>query len=143
MLSYTANCLCRDVTLTLELPTTLESHSARVCDCDFCTQRNLCYLSDVEGRLYVQFKTPYTTQQQGSNQASFLTCAHCSSVVAVVLETEGTYRGAVNVTLFSECSAMQAAIIVSPKQLSAEEKRQRWANVWMPVTLRVGIDNRT
>lgn len=140
MFSYTANCLCRDVTLTLELPTTLESHSARVCDCDFCTQRNLCYHSDVAGRLYVQFKTPYTTQQQGSNQATFLTCAHCSSVVAVVLETEGTYRGAANVTLFAERSAMQAAIIVSPKQLSAEEKRRRWASVWMPVIIQSSVD---
>ena len=140
MFSYTANCLCHDVTLTLALPTTLESHSARICDCDFCTKRNLRYLSDAEGRLYVQFKTPYKTQQQGSNQAMFLTCAHCSSVVAVVLDIEGTCKGAVNVTLFKECNAMQEGIVVSPKQLSAEEKRQRWVSVWMPVTLQMDVE---
>ena len=140
MFSYSANCLCGDVTLTLELPTAIESHSARVCDCDFCTERHLSYLSDVGGRLQVQFKTAYKTQHQGSNQAEFLTCALCSSVVAVVLKMEGAYKGAVNVSLFKECIAMQAASVVSPKKFGAAEKRQRWASVWMPVSLEIDVD---
>jgi hypothetical protein len=133
-------CLCGRVVFSIELPEQLEKYSPRACDCDFCTRRSISYLSHPGGVLEIECSEPFDVIQQGSNQAMFLSCADCGSVVAVVHQLDGSLKGAVNAVLLKEFERLQEPIIVSPRLLSPEEKRIRWEGIWASV--RVNGQNR-
>lgn len=133
----TGHCNCRAISIKMRLSRPLADYQPRQCDCDFCTQRGILYLSDVDGFIAITVKTPVVVLTQGSQQAEFLQCTHCQTVVAVKYQTEKICLGAVNVALFSERSLMQQPLPVSPKQLPASEKLQRWLQLWTPLQLSV------
>lgn len=128
-------CLCGQTQITLRLTNALSEYSPRACDCDFCTERKIHYLSDAKGALYIHFSAPYAVLKQGSNQAEFLTCSGCGMVIAATLRDGNQVRGALNAHVLEAHEHLLPPVVVSPKQLSAEEKRQRWSEVWMPVKI--------
>lgn len=130
MISSIGQCSCGQTTIRISLPETLEQYSPRVCDCDFCTSRNVSYLSDPNGELEIESIKPLNIQKQGSNQASFITCNCCKSVIAASLQLNNRLVGALNSTLLSNFSLLQEPTVVSPKTLGAKEKTDRWQTVW-------------
>jgi len=129
----TGTCSCGQTKVKLSLPETLNNYSPRACDCDFCTSRNISYLSHPDGTLEIESIKPLAEQRQGSNQASFITCYYCKSVIAASLQLESSLLGALNSSLLSNFSLLQEPTIVSPKALEAEEKVERWQTVWLNI----------
>ena len=131
----TGKCSCGEVNLHLDLPNKLNTYEPRACDCDFCIERNIVYLSDSKGKLTIHSKTKLQTNQHGSEQASFLSCNTCNNVVAVVCKIGDVLKGAVNATLFKDFQQMKKPHVVSPKLLSAQEKLDRWSKLWLTVKI--------
>ena len=133
--TYTGSCPCQNVHFSLLLPLTLESYQARKCDCDFCMQRNVSYLSDPDGQLDIYSSTPLAKNRQGSEQAVFLSCTHCQTLIAATCPFPAGLKGAINSTLITGQEQLKPAVDVSPKQLNSEEKLRRWRAVWLAVTI--------
>ena len=133
-------CFCGKTVFSIELPEQLEKYSPRECDCDFCTRRNISYLSHPGGVLDIECSEPFEVIQQGSNQAMFLSCAGCGTVVAAAHQLDGSLKGAINAGLLDEFERLQEPIIVSPRLLDPEEKLARWESIWS--SMRVNGQNR-
>ncbi|HEY5715384.1 MAG TPA: hypothetical protein VIS54_03140, partial [Psychromonas sp.] len=70
-----------------------------------------------------------------SNQATFLSCSKCLTVLCVAFISETVCIGAVNATLLTEKKVLKTPISISPKQLAASEKIKRWAALWAPLKI--------
>lgn len=140
--TYFGQCRCGQAKLTIKLPKPLCEYQSRACDCDFCTSRNISYLSDPESQVEIISDIPLLQSQQGSNQATFLSCNQCHSVLAVALIEKDMSLGTINVNLIQTSEPLQAPVIVSPQRLSASERKQRWKMLWgqlkLPCTVRSG-----
>jgi len=135
VLSNFGKCSCGETNVKISLPETLDQYSPRACDCDFCVSRSISYLSHPDGELEIESIAPLEVQRQGSNQASFITCNSCKSVIAASLQLENKLVGAINSTLLSDSSLLQKPTIVSPKQLGAKEKVERWQTLWLNIKI--------
>ena len=133
VISSIGKCSCGQTKVKLSLPETLDHYSPRACDCDFCLSRNISYLSHPDGELKIESIEPLHVQQQGSNQASFITCNCCKSVIAASLQLESGLIGALNSTLLSNFALLHEPTVVSPKALEAKEKIDRWQAVWLNI----------
>ncbi|WP_269619987.1 hypothetical protein [Zhongshania sp. BJYM1] len=131
---FAGHCQCSEVQLSLSLPKHVDHYTPRACDCDFCLSRDASYLSDPDGRLQITAFSPLNITKQGSEQALFLSCARCCSLVAVVYPFTDGLKGAVNATFLSEVNH-QRSIPVSPKQLSPDDKYRRWQDMWLTVSI--------
>lgn len=140
VISSIGKCSCGQTKVKLSLPETLDQYSPRACDCDFCISRNISYISHPDGELEIESTEPFDIQKQGSNQASFIICSCCKSVIAGTLQIENNLIGALNSTLLSNYSLLQKPTTVSPKTLEAKEKVERWKTVWLKV--KVNRNNR-
>lgn len=141
-MDYYATCLCQSVQLELSLPNAIEQYKPRACDCDFCQQHHLAYISDSDGTLRIEAKVELGFLKQGSGQASFVQCSQCEQVVAVTYKTEKELKGAVSAALFAGQYRLGQYQSASPKLLSAQEKRERWATLWMSVVIEKSADAR-
>jgi len=128
-------CSCGQCNIKLRLPDPLSKYSPRACDCDFCIANNISYLSHPNGELNIESIEKLEIQKQGSNQANFITCNKCKTVIAVALEYEGKLIGALNASLLSDFSLLQHPTTVSPKKLTAVEKIDRWKAVWLNIKI--------
>ena len=142
--TYRGHCRCGNIVYQLRLPQSLSRYTSRVCDCDFCQQRHAQYISDANGLLDIKHSASLNVRVQGTEQANFLCCAHCDELIAVTcefkLDEQTETRGAINLNSTSQEAltpqiTLKPATSVSPKTLSASERRDRWQQVWMPVTL--------
>jgi len=129
-------CGCGAVKIKLTLPNTLGDYAARACDCDYCIERNVAYVSDPTGSLEITSDENLKVDQHGSEQAKFLSCKHCNEMIAVTYEFDDLVKGAANANLLSEVDTMKQAEVVSPKLLSATEKVTRWRKLWLDVTVK-------
>lgn len=134
---YAGGCHCGALRWQLASATPLPALTPRACDCDFCTRHRAEWVSDPDGRLRIEVDGARLQRfRQGAGQADFLLCRDCGVLVAVIARTDdGRQRGAVNRQAFDERDALGMAVPVSPKQLSADDKRSRWAQIWTPVEL--------
>lgn len=138
---YAAKCSCGSVKLDIQLSDELKYYQIRMCDCDFCSARHIGYLSDPAGKSQIASNTALQKERQGSNQADFVSCASCKSVIAVVWQVDpsqaetGHYIGAINAKALFRDEQLGQTVTVSPKQLTAKEKTTRWQALWMPITI--------
>ncbi len=135
MITSRGKCSCGKTRVTIHLPETLDQYSPRQCDCDFCVSRNISYLSHPDGELAIESKEPLEKQHQGSNQADFITCNHCKTVIAAALQLENKLIGALNASLLLNSSSLKKSTVVSPKVLSPKEKVERWKTVWLKIEI--------
>lgn len=132
---YTGKCSCARVHLLLCLPKALHCYAPRTCDCNFCLEHRISYLSDPQGRLTVNCSSPLVELKQGSQQASFLSCCHCQAVVAVTVASIKGTKGALNANLLDLKTSLLASLTVSPKTLTGAQKMTRWNDKWMHTTI--------
>lgn len=133
MYQYRATCNCGNVTVEFSCPQNISRYASRKCDCDYCVQRGIEYLSDPKGQVTFISKSPLQHEKQGSEQATFLLCATCQVVVGVCYIDTDVSIGSINITIFEQFKALQESVIVSPKRLEKVEKVQRWRDVWSPL----------
>jgi hypothetical protein len=93
-------------------------------------QRGIEYLSDPQSQITFISKSSLSYEKQGSEQASFLLCGKCQSVVGVGYIDEGVSVGSVNARLLDEFDNLQGSVIVSPKTLDKTQKVRRWRELW-------------
>lgn len=130
---HSGQCECGQTKVKIRLPDSLCEYNPRACDCDFCLARGITYLSHPDGELAIESDMPLEIQKQGSNQASFITCTQCKTVIAASLQQSGRLIGALNAQLLSDFSQLQPAVTVSPKKLDASEKVARWQTLWLNI----------
>jgi hypothetical protein len=135
MLDNTGTCECGKVEITMSLPDVLASYTPRQCDCEFCTSRGICFLSHPDGKLRIQTVRPLDIAKQGSNQASFLTCSYCKTVIAASIQLSNNVIGALNAKLLSNFYLLQKPVVVSLKNLEAKEKISRWQSNWCNIKI--------
>ncbi|MEO0973852.1 MAG: aldehyde-activating protein, partial [Pseudomonadota bacterium] len=82
--------------MRIALPKPLPGYTARACDCDYCCAREAAYLSAGDASIEVRSDAGLRRDRQGSEQAQFLSCSACDSLMAVVCETDEGLIGAVN-----------------------------------------------
>ncbi|MCO7225346.1 hypothetical protein [Pleionea sp. CnH1-48] len=132
---YRGHCHCGYTQIALHLPQPLDHYEPRRCDCDFCVSRNISYLSAPTGLIEISADTPLDTLHQGSQQADFLACPQCKTVIAATFKNDVMRIGSLNAQLLIEHDKLRPSISVSPQQLSAEEKLSRWQQLWSKVVL--------
>ncbi|WP_196157178.1 aldehyde-activating protein [Reinekea sp. G2M2-21] len=134
-MEYQAECSCGQVKVSIRLPQPIEEYQARECDCDFCVRYGLAYISDANGTISFAPIQSMNQLKQGSGQATFWQCSHCTDFVAVTHDCNGVERGAVVKALFANKHKLKPSITVSPRQLQPKEKPIRWSAVWSRVVL--------
>lgn len=138
MHAVTGTCRCGAVSCNIQLPQPPSSYAPRRCDCDFCTSRDLLYLSDPNGQLHISANSALTRLKQGSEQAEFLACSQCQTVVAVCYREAEICVGAINASLLQPQHPFAAAMIVQPRLLAADSKTERWKQLWTPLVVEEG-----
>lgn len=135
MITSIGKCKCGEIEFTVKLPEHLGKYSPRSCDCDFCISRNISYLSHPKGKLNIKSFSSLEIQKQGSNQADFITCTNCKSVIAVSVLLNKRLIGSLNSTLLLDSELLKEPTIVSPKLFTPQEKLDRWELLWLPITV--------
>ena len=130
MHQYFGKCGCGNVVIQFSSPKEISSYTSRKCDCDYCMQRGIEYLSDPHSQITFIAKTPLKHEKQGSEQATFLLCAKCQTVVGVGYLNEGLSVGSLNARLLDEFDNLQKSVVVSPKTLDKTQKVRRWRELW-------------
>jgi len=64
-----------------------------------------------------------------------LFCPDCGNTLGATLQNVSETIGVVNGALLDEVNRLPMPQIVSPKKLSAEEKRIRWLSIWTPTKI--------
>ena len=64
-----------------------------------------------------------------------LFCPSCGNMLGASLENDSQIIGVMNGALLDEVNRLPLSQIVSPKKLSADEKRTRWLSLWTPTKI--------
>ncbi len=126
-------CACGAVAVQVGLGREPAAYSPRACDCDFCCERGAAWLSDRAGflRLRTDAGRGLRIERQGSEQAEFLSCAACGTLLAVRWrDGDGHAYGAVNARTLVRRDEFAREQGASPKLLEAAEKTVRWKALW-------------
>jgi hypothetical protein len=132
MIQAKEKCVCVTIELDIEFNQDLKSLVPRKCDCDFCCENNLVYISDPLGKvkLSVGEIDDFQIVRQGSQTADFLSCKQCNNILLVVYQDNEKTFCALNYQLLDNKIYFNKVITVSPKLLSPKEKQARWKQVW-------------
>ena len=132
MNSIKGGCACGNIQYQAELSKAPTEYHPRACDCDFCTKHAAAYISDPNGKLYIQIKQPEAVSyyQQGTKLAEFMICKYCGILSNVLWRSpQGLVFGSINSrsveqTVFAEAQA------VSLTAAKPEESIARWESLW-------------
>jgi hypothetical protein len=125
-------CYCGNIRLTVSLSRDLSAYSPRACDCDFCRKHGAVYVSDPQGVLRIQITAAGQVNRfrQGSNTAEMLLCRQCGVLVGALYQEEHRLFGTLNANALDCRTAFGPEQCVSPKSLAADQKVQRWRDIW-------------
>lgn len=132
---HRGECQCGHVKIELTLSMPLDQYTPRQCDCDFCTGYDTAYLSDPKGLIDIHAGSTLIRKQQGSDQAEFLVCNDCDTLIAAVYSKEHSLIGALNYSTLDSKDLFNSPQSASPKLLAAGEKLERWKKLWMDINL--------
>jgi hypothetical protein len=135
---YSGKCSCGEVTIQFSSPQKISNYKSRRCDCDYCMQRGIEFLSDSQSQITFISKRPLCHERQGSEQATFLLCLNCHNVVGVCYINKNICVGSLNSRLLEQYDHLQDTVTVSPKKLSNVKKLGRWIDMWSQVKIIVG-----
>ena len=127
-------CYCGNIRLTVSLSRDPSAYSPRACDCDFCRKHGAAYVSDPQGELRIQITEAGQVNRfrQGSNTAEMLLCRQCGVLVGALYQEEHQLFGTLNANALDCRAAFGSEQSVSPKLLAADQKVQRWRDIWFP-----------
>lgn len=128
--TYLGSCQCNRIEVKIELTQEIDNYAPRACDCDFCMAHNAQYISDPKGQITISPKDHLVVKKHGSEQAEFHLCSQCNTLVAVTCNFDSGLKGALNSVNLAQYTKAQTSTSVSPKLLSADEKKSRWEHIW-------------
>lgn len=133
MVTHQGSCYCGNITVTVTCDTPLSAITPRACDCDFCQMHGIQWFSAPNARLEIEIQNEAAINlfEQGSESARFWLCQRCGVVPAVTCEIDGHRKGAVNAKVMNSYADFAAPQTISPKTLSADDKKTRWSEVWI------------
>ncbi|WP_020399746.1 GFA family protein [Kordiimonas gwangyangensis] len=133
MAVHEGGCYCGNIAVRVTSEQTPEGWTPRACDCDFCTNHGAAWVShpDATLEIEVQNEAAINLFEQGSMNARFWLCQRCGVLTCVTCDVDDERRAAVNVRALAKYKDFPAPTTVSPKTLSGDEKKARWADVWM------------
>jgi hypothetical protein len=134
MADVSGRCYCGNIRLTVSLSRDLTTYHPRACDCDFCRKHGAAYVSDPQGSLHIRITDERQVNRfrQGSNTAEMLICRTCGVLVGAVYRESDRLFGTLNAQALDCRASFAAEQSVSPKSLSADQKVQRWRDIWFP-----------
>lgn len=137
--TLTGSCHCQRLKLALHGLLEPAATSPRACDCSFCQKHAAGWVSDPDGELVIAASEDDALgrYRQGSESAEFLGCRHCGVLLAVVFATDDSECGAVNARCLDRAGEFAPEQNISPQQLPAEIRRERWRSLWTPVRIEV------
>jgi hypothetical protein len=132
MPASSGGCYCGNIRLTVSLSRDLSAYSPRACDCDFCRKHGAAYVSDPEGELRIQITAADQVNRfrQGSNTAQMLLCRECGVLVGALYQEEQRLFATLNANALDCRAAFGSEQRASPKLLAADQKVQRWRDIW-------------
>lgn len=134
---HQGSCYCGNITVTVKTPNEgsdpFTATVPRECDCDYCTMHGAAWVSTPDAVLEVEIQNEAAINlfEQGSDTARFWLCQRCGVVPAVTCDIDGSRKGAVNANCMLERAELPTARKSSPKELSAEDKKDRWSDLWI------------
>lgn len=130
---HQGSCYCGNITVTVKSDSPFTDRTPRACDCNFCRMNGAAWTSDPGAILEIEIQNEAAINlfEQGSNSARFWLCQRCGVVPAVTCDLDGHRKGAVNANCMLERDSFPPAETASPKTLSADQKKGRWADLWI------------
>ena len=124
-------CHCGNITVRVELERPPAAYAPRACDCEFCRKHGAAWVSDPQGSLLIQIRDEADAGRyaQGDRLAEMLLCRNCGVLVSALWREQRLY-GVVNANALAQRGAFADTKPVSPRTLSADEKRSRWQSIW-------------
>ena len=135
MYQYSGTCNCGKVVIEFSSPRKISRYTSRKCDCVYCLARGIEYLSDPQGQIIFISKDPLDYEKQGSEQATFLLCSNCQTLVGVCYVNKDISVGSLNARILDKFEHLQGSVNVSLKKLSDIEKLGRWSDLWSQVRM--------
>jgi hypothetical protein len=130
-------CYCGNIRIIASFSQDLAAYNPRACDCDFCRKHTAAYVSDHLGSFSLQIRNEFEVSRfrQGSNTAEMLLCRSCGVLVGALYRDSNRLFGTLNVKALDSRQSFGPEQCVSPKLLSADQKVQRWRELWFPDAL--------
>jgi len=131
MAQLEGGCHCGNITVRVELEREPAAYAPRACDCEFCRKHGAAWLSDPRGSLSIEVRAERDTSRyaQGDRLAEMLLCRNCGVLVSALWHEQHLF-GVVNANVLAQREAFAETKPVSPRTLSADEKRSRWQSIW-------------
>ena len=126
---YKGSCSCNRWQVEVEVTKPLGEFNPRSCDCDYCENPPSAIISDPNMRVDL-VGGKFTIHKNGDQLANFYYCDSCSDLLAVGCDFNNRLRGAVNASLLHDSSQLGPTIEIQPRLLSADEKLDRWGELW-------------
>jgi hypothetical protein len=121
------DCRCWQAEVITNKP--LSDFNPRICDCDYCQQHTSGIISDPSMMVNL-FGGELTIRQNGDQFANFYYCKGCGQFLAVGCYLNDHLRGAINHSLLEHANQFNSPIYIQPRLLTAEQKLERWAELW-------------
>jgi hypothetical protein len=137
MQEVSGSCYCGNIRIQASFSQDLASYNPRACDCDFCRKHAAGYVSDPSGSLRIEIRSDLEVNRfrQGSNTAEMLVCRACGVLVGALYRDSNRLFGTLNAKALDSDVSLGPEKSVSPKTLSADQKVQRWRDLWFPEVL--------
>lgn len=125
------SCKCGTVRVTVEAEEKTRHMHPRICDCDYCKRNPSSVISHPSMVIEVMSHLKdLIIENNGDALANFYRCPGCNTLIVVASVISGKLRGAVNADILDCADSFGESVNVSPKRLNAEEKLERWGNLW-------------
>ncbi|MDI9238172.1 aldehyde-activating protein [Lysobacter sp. LF1] len=125
-------CHCGRLGWEARLSQSAATLSPRACDCSFCTKHGAVWFSDAHGSVHLRLRGEPLRYRQGSAQAEFIACSHCAVLVMVTCLIDERTHAALNARTVDGPVPFAPEQPASPQRLDADDKRERWSQLWFP-----------
>ena len=123
-------CPCRNIELHWQLVDM--SLVPRRCDCDYCSDLGVSWVSKSGTRLRATVHNPayYKVTHHGTGMASFHECTHCQLPVFASASVDGEDYAVVNAACLANPRGFADPVPASFGHESLEERCKRWQRNW-------------
>ena len=141
-MSIRGGCKCNNIEIIWH--TIDRSLVPRECQCDYCVDKGMSYVSKSGTRVEVQIREQnlHHINQQGTMSAKFHECMNCGELVFVTAEIEEELYCSLNAGCIDNLFEFGAAIKMQLCNQTAAEKRKIWLENWCNPVLIKSQDSR-
>lgn len=129
-MSIRGGCKCNNIEIIWH--TVDRSLVPRECQCDYCVDKGVSYVSKSGTQVEVQIRDEdlHHVHQQGTLSAKFHECINCGELVFVTVEIEEELYCSLNANCIQNPFEFGASVKMQLYNQTAAEKRNRWRENW-------------